>query len=188
MIRRGPLPKAGATSAFNSPRMGIELFLCGALTGGGAGFGTLGRPIFWRKGDAPELRARGRKFQANFGFVATDGPEEYDLALLFLESFFVLKPDYAAAGDSCLQKDQSAMCADGKGFGFLVEGSALRVRAAKTNRDLHENALAAALWTGMCGCVGNLGHAVSLSLFYRRRPRFTMRTGEGVHKKFSGRE
>jgi len=146
--------------------MGIELFLWGALGRCSAGFRVFGRPVFGRKGDAPELRARGRKLETDFGLVATDGPEEYDLALLFLESFFVLKPDYAAAGKPRLQKDQSAVCTDGEGFGFLVEGPALGVRAAKTNGDLHKNALAAALWTGMCGCVGNLRHAVSLSLFY----------------------
>jgi hypothetical protein len=154
----------------------------------GAGFGISWGPVLWRKRDAPELRARGRKFEANFGFVTTHGAEKYDVALLLFGGFLVLKLDYAAAGEPRLQKDKRAVCANGKGFCFLVEGSALRVRAAKADRNLHENALAAALWAGMCGCVGNLSHAFSLSLFYRRRPRFTMRTGERVHKKFSGCE
>jgi len=47
------------------------------------GFGAFGRPVFGREGDAPELRTRRRKFEANFGFVAADRAEENDVAFLF---------------------------------------------------------------------------------------------------------
>lgn len=122
-----------------------ELFLLGALSRGGAGFGIFGRPVFGRECDAPELRARGGKFEADFGSVAAHRAEENDVALLLLEGFLVLDANCRAAGDTRLKKHQRAMCANGEGFGLLVEGSALCVRAAKADRNLHQHALTAAL-------------------------------------------
>ena len=71
----------------------------------GTGFGALGRPIFWREGDAPELGTGRGKFQADFSFVAANGSEENDRTFLFFRGSFVLQIDDAAAGQARLKKD-----------------------------------------------------------------------------------
>lgn len=139
----------------------IKLFLLGALAGGSAGFRALGGPVFRRKRDAPELRPRGRKLEADFGFVATHGAEENDLAFLIFGSLLVLDMDSAATRQPSLQKHQRAVRADSQGFGLFGKGLALCVHAADADGNLHENALAAAFWSGGRR-VRKLGHGFSL--------------------------
>ena len=55
------------------------------------------------------------------------------------------------------------MSVDGKRFCFFVEAGALGVLASQANWHLHQNALAAALGTGMNGGVGRLGHTFSFT-------------------------
>ena len=135
-----------------------------------AGFGAFGRPVFRRKGDAPELRARRGKFEADFGFVAADGTEENDATFLFFRGAFVLQMESGAAGEARLEQYERAVGVDGERLGFFVEGLALRVQAVEADGNLHENALAAALgsWRN-----GRAGHDDSLSwqnYFTRRGP------------------
>ena len=132
---------------------GKVLLLAGRTGAGtGAGFGTFGRPVFGREGDAPELRARRGKFEADFGFIAANGTEEYDGAFLFFRGAFVLQIDKAATGEARLKKDQRAVGIDRECFGFLFKWLALRILTVKAYGDLHEDTLAAALWSGMSRC------------------------------------
>jgi hypothetical protein len=102
-----------------------------------AGLGVFGGPVFRRKSDSPELRARRGKFETDFSFVAADGPEKNDVALLLLLGFFVLKLNFAAAGQPCLQENKRSMRVDGKRFRFFIELCALRVSPVKANGHLH---------------------------------------------------
>jgi len=120
----------------------------------GAGFGTFWRPIFGREGDAPELRAGRRKFQADFSFVAADWSEENDGTFLLFGGPLVLQINEAAAGQARLKKDQRAMRIDRERFGFFFKRLALGILTVKADGYLHEDALAAALWSGMSRCAG----------------------------------
>ena len=127
------------------------------FSGTGAGFGAFWRPILWREGDAPKLRAGRGKFKADFSFIAANGTEEDDRAFLFFRGAFVLHIDEAAAGHARLKKDQRAMGIDRERFGFFFKRLALRILTVKTDGNLHEDALAAALWARMSGCAGHDG-------------------------------
>jgi hypothetical protein len=120
----------------------------------GAGFGAFWRPILWREGDAPELRAGRREFEADFSFIAADRSEEDDGTFLFFRGAFVLQIDKAAAGQARLKKDQRAVGIDRERFGFFIKWLALRILTVKADGDLHEDALAAALGSGMSRCGG----------------------------------
>jgi len=126
-----------------------SLFVGGA--GVSAGFGAFWGPIFGRESDAPELRARRGKFEADFGFIAANRAEEYDGTFLFFRGAFVLQIDKAAAGQARLKKDQRAVGVDRERFGFFFKWLALRILAVKADGYLHEDALAAALGSGMSG-------------------------------------
>lgn len=114
-----------------------------------AGFRTARRPILGRKGNTPELRAAGRKFQANFGFVAANGAEKGDNTLLLFLGHIVAQSDQAAAGDASLQKNEGAVGVDGESVGLFVETFALGIEAIQVNADLHEDTLAAATRAGV---------------------------------------
>lgn len=129
-------------------------------------------PVFGRKSNAPELRARRGKFQADFRFVAANRSEKNDVALLRFRSALVLQLDGAAAGKPRLQKDKRAVRVDGKRFRFFIKGRALRVFAVNAHGYLHQHALAAAARTGTNGSVWALGHASSLNLIYRAKTAF----------------
>ena len=133
-------------------RLGRRIF-----SGNIARFGAFGRPIFGREGDAPELGAGHGEFQADFSFIAANGTEENDGTFLFFSGAFVLHIDEAAAGQARLKKDQRAMGIDRECFGFFFKWLALRILTVKADRDLHEDALAAALGAGLSGCAGHDG-------------------------------
>jgi len=103
------------------------------------------------------LRAGRGKFEADFSFIAANGTEENDGTFLFFSGAFVLHIDEAAAGQARLKKDQRAMSIDRERFGFFFERLALRILTVKADRDLHEDALAAALGAGLSGCAGHDG-------------------------------
>lgn len=116
---------------------------------GGAGFGILGRPIFRRKGYAPEIRTWRPKFNPNFRFATSDRAEKGHMAFLFFFSFVVLHVDYGAANYPRIEQYQSAVRVDGKSLSHFLKILALGVLAANPDTDLHKHALAAAARSGM---------------------------------------
>jgi len=103
------------------------------------------------------LRAGHGEFKADFSFIAANGSEEDDGTFLFFRGAFVLHIDEAAASQARLKKDQRAMSIDRERFGFFFKWLALRILTLKADRDLHEDALAAALGDRMSGCAGHDG-------------------------------
>ena len=116
----------------------------------GSRFGIFWRPIFRGKSDAPELGTARGKFQTDFTLIAADRPEKNDAAFLFFFCGVVAQHHQAAAGDACLQQDQSAVRIDGERICLFIEIFALCVDAVKANANLHEYALTSAAGT----CVG----------------------------------
>ena len=130
------------------------------------------------------MRAGRGKFKADFSFIAANGSEEDDGTFLFFRGAFVLHIDEAAAGHARLKKDQRAMSIDRERFGFFFKWLALRILAVKADGDLHEDALAAALWARMSGCAGHDGSLFLLNLFYPARREFGTGTEAAVHNEF----
>lgn len=120
----------------------------------GARFRMPGSPVFRRKSDAPEGRARSGEFEADFSLAAAHGTEEHHAALLFLFGAPVLKVNGAAAGDARFEQNERAVGVDGKSVREFLERLALRIGAANANSHLHENALTAPPGAGM----GRLRH------------------------------
>src|SRR6266850_1937734 len=81
-------------------RTGKNGLLVRAAAGNRAGFGMLGRPVFGRKGHAPESGARNAKLQAYLGLATTHRTEKHDMTLLFLFRLHMPHLDDAAAGDA----------------------------------------------------------------------------------------
>src|SRR6266567_2334708 len=124
-----------------------------------AGFGTLGRPVFGRKGYAPEGGAWRSKFHTNLRLAAAHGTQKRHVALLLLFRLVVLHVDHGAADHARIEQYQRAMRIDGESLAHFLEILALGVLAANPDAHLHEHALAPAADPGMCGWCRNLVHA-----------------------------
>jgi hypothetical protein len=143
------------------------LFIAGPGTGNGAVLGAFGGPVFGREGDTPELRTWRGKLETDFGFVAADGAEKNDVALLFFRCALVLKLNFGAASEAGLNQDESAVGVDGEGLGFFFEFGALRVHSGQLDGHLHEHALAAAARAGVGRQDRRLRHSSSLAKSFK---------------------
>jgi len=127
-----------------------------------AGFGMLGRPIFRRESDTPEVGNRRRELQADFGFAGANRTEEGHVAFLVFLGALVLQIQFGAAGEAGVEENERAVSVDGERLGFFVHLFALGVDAANADGNLHQDALATPAAAGTCRCVGSVAHTASL--------------------------
>ncbi len=92
-----------------------------------SGFGVFWRPIFRRKCNTPELRARRGKFKADFGFVASNRAKKHDVTFLLFRCPRVLEMDFCSADYAGLQQNECSVGVDRKCFRFFFKVCALRV-------------------------------------------------------------
>ncbi len=100
-------------------------------------------PVCRRKGDAPEIGSRRKKFDSDFGFPFTDRTNTDYATGLFFPCFRILQNDNLADTQGEFKNNQSAMSIDDRGITMLPGHFFVRTRTDDGDGHAEQNTLTA---------------------------------------------